>query len=152
MIFFAWVGWNSLGSLGDENLVWLMEQSHNAYLAWIGLWLVCLLGIVNILTTMTSVPLLAYAHKVLVFILYWGLLGGMIFSVYRVSGIIEHYISWARQIANEPFRNEVFSLRGRLSRFIVNDRGKICKLNLSLACMTHFAVCLFLFILAVSFS
>lgn len=104
------------------------------------------------MTTITSVPLTVYTHKILVSLLYWGLFLGMIFSVYRVSNVLEHYINWAGQIASESLRNEMFGLRGSLSKFIVDNRGKICRFNLFLAYLAHFAVCLLLFILAESFS
>ena len=134
-----------MSALDNDDLKWLMEQSHNAYLSWIGLWLVCLLGIVNILI---SVPTIAGDYRNVVYALYWGLVVGMLFAVYRVCNILSHHIGWAREIKNANFKKEVFNHRGTLSRFIVDDQGIIHRWRQLLVFIIHFGLGLLLFLLA----
>lgn len=94
----------------DDDLKWLIEQSHKAYLAWIALWLACVLGMVDILMTIVSKPvLILLPHTILVFLMYFGAVLGTIFSVYRVSNIIKEQISWANQIRKRFLRSEILS-------------------------------------------
>jgi len=130
---------NNADEINDDDLKWLMEHSHNAYLAWIALWLACLIGIGNILITLSSNPdlLIIFAQKILVFTIYGGLVGGMVFSVYRVSNIINAQIIWANQIANKFLKDEILSHRGKLSTFVVDNKGKLCKRNRNFVIVIH---------------
>jgi hypothetical protein len=132
----------------DNDLKWLMDHSHNAYLAWIALWLACLLGIGNILITIILKPdvLISLTHKIIVFILYWSLVGGMIFSVCRVSNVIRDQIVWANQIEREFLRREILSHRGRLATFIIDNNGNLCTRNRNLVILVHVIVAVFLFL------
>lgn len=120
----------------NNDLRWLIEQSHKAYLAWIALWLACVLGIVSVLTTISSKP------DVLIpcLVVYVGLVSAMIFSVYRVSNIISEQITWANQITRKFLREQLLSHRGKLSKIVVNDRGELCELNRNLACLLQVIV------------
>jgi len=133
-----------------ENLKWIMEQQVNSYLTWIGLWLVCLLGNVNILTVVASVGavLITTSRLILFLFMYGGLVAGMIFSVYRVSNILKEHICFAIQIQNEALRRNILEHRGKLSTFAVDDQGRICRVKLLFVYILHVAVFSFLFYLA----
>jgi len=132
----------------DGDLKWLIEHSHNAYLAWIALWLACLLGVGNILLTriLETNVLISLTHKIIVFIVYCGLVGGMIFSVFKVSTIIKHQVVWANQIEREFLRRELLSHRG-LSSLIVDDNGNLCKRNRNFVVFAHVVIAAFLYLL-----
>jgi len=137
-------------SASDDDLKWLMEQSHNTYLAWVALWLACMLGISNILIAIVSKPdvFIPLPHTILVFCVYVGLVVGMIFSIYRLSNVIKEHIIWAIHIKNKFLRRELLLHRGRLSRFIVDNDGRICKFNQFLVSIIHFGFSLLFFLLA----
>lgn len=126
----------------DDDLKWLIEQKHKAYLAWIALWLACMLGIVNILIAIISRPdvFIPLSYRILVFLLvYYGLVGGTIFSIYRVGNIIKEQIAWANQIEREFLRREILSHRGKLSTLIVDNNGNLCTRNRNFAILIHVA-------------
>jgi hypothetical protein len=140
-----------MSDLSDDDLLWLIERALSDYLTWIGLWLVCLLGIVSILIVVASTPNfpLIPAHLALVLSTYWGLVFGMIFSVYRVTNILMNHMKWARKIKKRSLRNEiVYNTRGALSLFFIDYEGKICRSNRYLAWFVHIAVFGILYYLA----
>jgi hypothetical protein len=134
----------------DENLKWIMEQQVNSYLTWIGLWLVCLLGNVSILTAVASVGAVPVTTSrwILFFFMCGGLLVGMIFSVYRVNNILEEHIRLVIQIEDKTLRRNILEHRGKLSTFAVDNQGRICRVNLLLAYALHVVVFFVLFYLA----
>lgn len=134
--------------LEQEDIKWLMERQVDSYLVWIGLWLVCLLGNASVLTTMVSNNTLSIAKLGVIFIVYIGLVLGMVFSVYRLSNIIRDHILLARQIENNALRDYIINSRGRLTKFAVNNEGNICTLNLVCLVGFHFVVFLSLFYFA----
>jgi len=134
----------------DENLKWIMEQQVNSYLTWIGLWLVCLLGNVSILIAVASVGavLVTISRLILFLFMYGGLVAGMIFSVFRVSNILEEHIHFAIQIKDETLRRNILEHRGKFSTFAVDNQGRICRANMLLVYALHVVVFSALFYLA----
>lgn len=131
----------------DNDVRWLIERNHNAYLQYIGLWLACVLGMVNILMSIASKLAVFTTHIVLVFSMYGLLIAGLIFSVYRISNIMKDHIGWVIRLESESLRNEILSQRGKLSRFVVDDEGTLCKRNrnFGIALQIFFALLLLLF-------
>jgi len=123
----------------DNDLKWLMERSHNAYLRWIVLWLACLLAVVDVLMGLiSSKTLLAtFSYTVIVIILYVGLVFGMIFSVYRLCNTAKEHMGLATQLKNEFLREKIISDRGRLSKWLVDNEGKLCSMNRNIAIVFH---------------
>lgn len=80
----------------DAQLVWLIERNHEAYLTWIALWLASAIGIVTVLVSVILVQgTLSVNHLRLIWLLYWGLVCAMIFSVYRLVNCVKQNLSWA---------------------------------------------------------
>jgi hypothetical protein len=127
--------------LTQDNIIWLMERQVDSYLVWIGLWLICLLGNVTVLTSLAlnniHIPL---ARTMPVLFLYLGLIGGMVYSVCYLGSIMRDHIRLANQIQDTALRNYILSNRRTLSRLIVSDRGEICKPNLTIVCALHLLV------------
>jgi hypothetical protein len=105
----------------DEQLCWLMERNHESYLTWVALWLASMLGVITILASVISrQDILSPHHLVLVWLLYWGLVSGMIFSVYRLVNILKAHLSWAIRLTNSPIISKAAKEeRGRISRTVV---------------------------------
>lgn len=120
----------------DEILKWLLEQQVNSFLVWIGLWLVCLLGSVTILTEMSlSVITLTASHSALLSFLYGGLVVAMMFSIHRISMIISIEVRLANQI--NTLREHFWDSLELLSKLAVDKEGKIRRVNLLLAYSFH---------------
>jgi hypothetical protein len=133
--------------LEDKDIEWFMERQVDSYLEWIGLWLICLLGDVNILAvmfSMTTSPSLAKLSVILV--VYIGLISGMDFSVYRLCNILRDQIVLARQIETVAIRDYIFHNRGWVSKHAVDDNGRILKCNRDLILCIHFIVFVLLFL------
>ena len=138
-------------SENDDSLRWLMEQQIKSHLSWIGLWLVCLLGNVNILIEIASAQEqnVFHTHAVLILTIFVTLVSGMVFSVYRLSNNTALIMQWANQIENKFFKDQLLHTQGSLSRFFVDNKGKICTYNRFLAYVIHFVVFAILFGLAI---
>jgi hypothetical protein len=96
----------------DKQYLWLIERNHEDYLTWIASWLASLIGIVAILFSVISRQgTLSSNHLVLVWFLYWGLVGGMIFSVYRLVNGGKLNLSWALKLTEKDYK-------------IIRDRAK----------------------------
>jgi hypothetical protein len=117
--------------IDDEDLLWLMEQNHNAYLAWIAVWLVCMLGITQILTSVLS-QAASYNSYYLVLVSILNV--GSMFSAWRLINIAKDHIEWAGRLSweKEQLKKEIICKRGILSEFFVDREGKIRKINRSL--------------------
>ena len=136
----------------DTDFKWLIEESHKAYLTWIASWLACLLGIISILITITSGTeiLHLFSRETLVYaMIYVGLVSGMLLSVYRLSNITSEIIIWATKITSKTLRSEIFSHRGSLSKFIVDNNGRICRSNQLIVFSFHIVCSSVLIILAI---
>jgi membrane protein implicated in regulation of membrane protease activity len=146
----------------DNDLVWLIERSYEAYLTWLVLWLACMIALVTILVGTISVPFtLSLNHLGLIWLLYWGLVSGMIFSVYRLVNIVGDQVSWllrATENKKRPtLRKDAVDKRGRLSHFFVRvrnentemERAEICQPLRILTYLIHVAVAGSFFWLAV---
>jgi hypothetical protein len=135
--------------LGQGNIKWLMERLTDSYLVWIGLWLISLLGNVSVLGLVVSNNSLSFAKVIVVFSVYIGLIGGMVFSVWRLFGILREHIRLvlALPIEDQALRDYIFKGRSSLSRFCVGDDGNIRRGHLVFLCLIHL-VLLFLFRLA----
>jgi hypothetical protein len=131
--------------LKENDLKWLMERQVDSYLVWIGLWLVCLLGNANILSSMAMNSSISCPKFGVILIVYLCLIGGMVFSVLTVGSIIRDHVLLINKIEDKVLREYILNSRRRLSRFAVNREGKICELNLIILCASHFAVFLSLF-------
>ena len=127
--------------LTQDNILWLMERQVDSYLVWIGLWLICLLGNATVLTSLAlyniNIPI---GRTTIILFLYLGLIGGMVYSVYYLASIMRDHILLANRITETALRKYVLSNRRTLSRFIVSDKGEICKPNLAFVCVLHFLV------------
>jgi len=104
----------------DQEFVWLIEQAHDAYLAWIAIWLASALGIVTILVGVISVKgTLSINHLCLIWLLYWALVSGMIFAVSRLVINVKQNLSWALQISkNSKIRVEAEKIGGLARHFV----------------------------------
>ena len=133
--------------LDDKDIQWLMERQVDSYLVWIGLWLVCLLGNVTILT---QVALSGYSISstivLLVFLLYIGLISSMVFSAYYVTfNIIKPHIRLVNILENTKLKNYILENRTTISQFFVNNKGVSCIPNFISLAILHFAIFLPLF-------
>lgn len=142
----------------DNDLVWQMERSHEAYLTWIALWLASIIGIVTILASVISRQgTLSPNHLVLIWLLYWGLVSGMIFSVYRLVNVLKQNLSWAIKIKKRATIKEEAKKRGGFSRLFVyiknenteDERVEIHEFYRILSYFMHLISAGFLFWLAV---
>lgn len=85
----------------DQQYLWLIERNHEDYLTWIALWLASLIGIVTILVSVISRQgTLSLNYLVLIWVLYWALVGGMIYSVSRLVNDAKRNLSWALKLTN----------------------------------------------------
>jgi len=110
----------------DQEFVWLIEQAHDAYLAWIALWLASALGIVTILVGIISVEgALSMNYLHLIWLLFWALVSGMIFAVSRVVNNVKQNLSWALQInKNSRIRIEAEKIGGLARHFVYVDKNE----------------------------
>jgi len=136
--------------LNDEQIQSLIARNYDAYLTWIGLWLVCLLAIVNMLIIVASTPQSFFtpSHMLLLVLMNIGLLVGMIEAVKRLSNLISNNILYARSIENKLLREEMTKYRGPLSLYFIDYQGQIRIWNRRLVYILHAVVMLFLFFLA----
>lgn len=115
--------------MGTTDLKWLIERNHNAYLTHIGLWLTSLLGVISILANIASKTEYFTPYQIVVFFILYALpVGGMGFAVYRLTNIVKYHIQLANKITG-PLNKEIFSTRGDISTFFVDDDGEICIKN-----------------------
>lgn len=134
--------------LSENDIKWMMERQVDSYLAWIGLWLVCLLGNATILTNVIISDAVPIDKPYLLLVIYLALIMGMVFSVCRLGFIIRDHIRLARQIQDTALHGYIFKHRGRVSKFAVNDEGELHHLNLIILCVFHCVVFLLLFYFA----
>jgi hypothetical protein len=147
----------------DDDLVWLIERSYEAYLTWIVLWLASAIGMVTILVSVISIEFtLSLNHLVLIWILYWGLLSGMIFSAYRLVNTTRDQVSWTIQIKKgRPVREEAIDKkkRGTFSKFLVHiiknektkeETAEICECRRISIYLFHVTIAGLFFCLAVN--
>jgi hypothetical protein len=130
--------------LDDNNRKWLIERQVDQYVMWIGLWLVCLLGNASILTTIVLNDALHIANLDVIIVVYIGLIGGMIFSVYRLANITSIINSLAWEIEDNALRNFILNNRGWVLSLAVDDRGRLRKLRLVIIFILHSIVFLIL--------
>lgn len=104
----------------DDELVYLIERNHEAYLTWVALWLASIIGIVTILVSVISVQVtLSLNHLVLVWSLYWGSVSGMIFSVSRLITSAKQNLSWSLNLKDyKTIRDEAKKRRGLAGYFV----------------------------------
>lgn len=142
-----------MSKLDDENLRWLIEQTHNDFLTWVALWLACMLGIVTILTTLASRPeILTNSSLLILFsLMFWGLVIGSVSSVFRLTSVVKLGVKWMNKLESKALKTELLSTRGWLSKYIVRGNGELCRFNLSLVIIIHFAFALGFFIVSFQF-
>ena len=131
--------------LSDEDRKWLIERQSESFLTWIGLWLVCLLGNVGILTTTVSNSNFSAEGLNFITALYVLLIAGMVFSVYRLANITKLIVCLASGIEEQEhnsLHDFMVSNRGTFSRFMVSDEGKIRWVSFATVVIVHFAVLL----------
>ncbi len=136
--------------LNDNDKKWLMERQIESYLAWIGLWLVCLLGNITILAELSlrDIASISVTATLLILHLYVGLIIGMVFSAYYVTfNVIRPHIILVNSFSkeNEKLKEHILKNRTSLSQFFVNNAGVPCKPNFILLVVLHFVVFLPLF-------
>jgi hypothetical protein len=140
--------------LNEKDKIWLMERQVESYLAWIGLWLVCLLGNVTILTELAlrdSAPL-PLKPTLVISLLYVSLIVGMVFSAYYVTfNVIRQHIIIVNSLSeeNQKLKMHILKNRSALSRFFVSNDGIPCKPNFAFLAILHFVVFLPLFFIVI---
>jgi len=136
--------------LDDLTLRWLIEQTHNDFLTWVALWLACMLGMVTILTTVASRPdtLTSSSHLILFSLMFWGLVIGSVSAVFRLTTVVKLGVKWMNGLENETLKKELLSTRGWLSRYMVRGDGEVCRFNLSLVIVVHFAFAIGFFLVS----
>jgi hypothetical protein len=118
--------------LSDEEIKWFVEKHADQYLAWIGLWLVCLLGNVTMLTSLaltTPQPSLASGRFWLLGILYFVLVIGMIFATGRIAVTLESNYQIVKKMKDSALKTRLLDNRskGLLSKFVFDDNGVLRK-------------------------
>jgi hypothetical protein len=127
-----------------------MERHVESYLAWIGLWLICLLGNITILTglALRGTASISITTVLLILHLYVGLIIGMIFSAYYVTfNVIKPHIILINNLSTKKnkLKNYILNNRTALSKFFINNQGVLSKPNFILLVFLHFIVFLALF-------
>ncbi len=119
--------------LDDKDFKWLIERNADSYLAWIATWLVCLLGNVNILTSLASdsMSIAKITPLFTLFIVYFGLIAGMIFSVYKMRTNLMELNCLIDKITNGSLKEYMNRHKSILSKFVVS------KLNFITLCALH---------------
>ena len=142
-----------MSKLKDDDLRWLIEQTHNDFLTWVALWLACMLGMVTILTTVASRPeiLTNSSHLILFSLMFWGLVIGSVSSVFRLTSVVKLGVKWMNDLEDEAFKTELLSTRGWLSKYMVRGDGEVCRFNLSLVIIVHFAFAIGFFLVSFQF-
>lgn len=135
--------------MSDSTLKWLIERSHNAYLSFTGLWLASMLGMVNVLMGIASNSSVFYNHIFFTSSLYFALVTGMTFALYRLANHVKEIINWGKQIKDESLRTEILYRRGTLSKFIVDSEGKFCVRNRNFGLVLQIALAGLFFILVI---
>jgi hypothetical protein len=106
----------------NQQFLWLIERNHEDYLTWIAVWLGSLIGVMTILVGVISRQgTLSSNHLVLIWFLYWGLVGGMIFSVYRLVNNARRNLFWSLKLDPKNYkiiRDEAKKVGGLAGSFV----------------------------------
>jgi len=129
----------------SEDLKWLIERSHEAYLTWIAVWLASMIGIVTILVSLKVNPGEPLSdHDFVSIVMFWGLILGMIFSVFRLVNCAKETVNWALDLKKIGKRKEIIQAsvneRGPISLFFVDRNGVVCRTNRVYAYSIHVLV------------
>lgn len=142
-----------------EFYLWLIAQHVNAHLRWLVIWLTGALGAVNILVQVSIRVNSSFQRKQLfvIWFVYGLILGGMSFSVYRLTNITGKQMRWNRDLNRSLLdnstlpTNEIFADRGRISEFFVSDEGNPRNYNMGSFIIFQDIVLIFLLLIILHF-
>lgn len=134
----------------DKFLIWLIEQTHNSYLTWITCWLAGNIGIVTILIEFGNQNW--GSDYIVLKLLYFLLMIGTSFCVWRVRNIAHEIVQWTNELDNLFIKEKLKENRGHLVKFFVFDDGTPNRITfLLLIILQNAVVGLFAFFLIYDF-